>query len=445
MRIAYLAAGAAGMYCGACLHDNTLAAALLAAGEDVLLVPTYTPLRTDEASVSLDRVYFGGAKVYLAQRWALFRRRFAPLDGLLNSRLVTRWLGRMRVSVDARRLGPLTVSILKGEEGPLRQELTELVDWLAADVRPDVVHLSNALLAGWAGPIRRRLSVPVVSSLAGEDVFLELLPPPHYDEARRLLTERCRDVTACVAYNRYYADFMIDYAGLDAERVEVIPLGLNLTGYGPRPPRAPGAPPTLGYFARIHPDKGLHLLVEAFCRLAEDERLAGLRLLAGGYLAPDQRHYLDEQRRRLRDCGLEDRFTYAGELDRAGKIALLQSMDVMCLPTVYRESKGLPALEALAAGVPVVLPAHGGFPELIADTGGGELFKPADTAALAEVLCPLLLDTARAAELGRRGQEAIRQRYSAEVMAARTRELYRRLCGAAAGTPGAAAVQPLGH
>src|ERR1043165_1330623 len=73
MKIIYLAAGAGGMYCGSCLHDNTLAAALLALGEDVLLVPTYTPLRTDEPNVSIDRVFFGGINVYLQEKSSLFR------------------------------------------------------------------------------------------------------------------------------------------------------------------------------------------------------------------------------------------------------------------------------------------------------------------------------------------------------------------------------------
>jgi hypothetical protein len=68
MRIAYLAAGAAGMYCGSCLHDNTLAAALRKLGEDVVLVPIYTPIRTDEQDVS-ERVFFGGINAYLQRRF----------------------------------------------------------------------------------------------------------------------------------------------------------------------------------------------------------------------------------------------------------------------------------------------------------------------------------------------------------------------------------------
>jgi len=65
MRIAYITAGAAGMYCGSCLRDNTLAAELLARGHEVTLIPTYTPTRTDETNVSRKRVFLGGINVYL--------------------------------------------------------------------------------------------------------------------------------------------------------------------------------------------------------------------------------------------------------------------------------------------------------------------------------------------------------------------------------------------
>ena len=72
MKIAYITAGAGGMFCGSCLHDNTLASALIARGHDVLLIPTYTPIHTDEQDVSLRRVFFGGINVYLQQKLAAF-------------------------------------------------------------------------------------------------------------------------------------------------------------------------------------------------------------------------------------------------------------------------------------------------------------------------------------------------------------------------------------
>jgi glycosyltransferase involved in cell wall biosynthesis len=158
--------------------------------------------------------------------------------------------------------------------------------------------------------------------------------------------------------------------------------------------------------------------------LAQDAELPPVRLRAAGYLADQDRPYLDEIKARLAARKLADRFEYAGELDRPGKIAFLQSLDVMSVPTVYRESKGISILEALANAVPVVLPAHGIFPELIADTGGGLLCEPGDPAALAAGLRRMIQDPELAAQCGRRGQEAVRQRYNAQVAARRIRELY---------------------
>ena len=67
-KVVYLTAGAGGMFCGSCMHDNALAKALMQVGLDVMLVPTYTPIRTDEDNVSVDQVFFGGINVYLQQK-----------------------------------------------------------------------------------------------------------------------------------------------------------------------------------------------------------------------------------------------------------------------------------------------------------------------------------------------------------------------------------------
>src|SRR3954468_7836776 len=101
MRIAYLTAGAAGMYCGSCMHDNTLVAALVARGHDALLVPLYTPIRTDEDDVSQHRVFFGGINVYLQQKLALFRRTPRFLDRLLDAPRLLRWVSRFAVKTRA--------------------------------------------------------------------------------------------------------------------------------------------------------------------------------------------------------------------------------------------------------------------------------------------------------------------------------------------------------
>src|SRR5262245_19944153 len=109
MKIVYLAAGAAGMYCGSCLHDNTLTAALREQGEDVALVPTYTPIRTDEVDQSEQRVLFGGINVYLQEKVPLFRHTPRWLDRWFDSPWLLNVVSKLPFSVQAEKLGGLTV------------------------------------------------------------------------------------------------------------------------------------------------------------------------------------------------------------------------------------------------------------------------------------------------------------------------------------------------
>ncbi|MFM7149641.1 MAG: glycosyltransferase family 1 protein, partial [Gemmataceae bacterium] len=127
MKIAYITAGAAGMFCGSCMRDNTLVAALGNLGHDALLIPTYTPIRTDEEDVSQKRVFFGGINVYLEQKVGLFRRRLPLVEWLLDRPALLRWVSRFAVRTRAEDLGDLTVSMLQGEHGHQRKEITKLV------------------------------------------------------------------------------------------------------------------------------------------------------------------------------------------------------------------------------------------------------------------------------------------------------------------------------
>ncbi|MFT5369185.1 MAG: hypothetical protein ACI8V2_004159, partial [Candidatus Latescibacterota bacterium] len=173
MRIAYIAAGAAGMYCGSCMHDNTLVLALQKMGVDIALIPTYTPLRTDEQNVSIDRVFYGGINVYLQEKLGLFRHTPWFVDKLFDCRALLNSLGRFSGSTSAEDLGSLTVSVLQGELGPQKKELKKLIRWLKEDFKPDLVQLTNSMFLGMAREIKRELGVPVLCALQGEDIFLE--------------------------------------------------------------------------------------------------------------------------------------------------------------------------------------------------------------------------------------------------------------------------------
>ncbi len=429
MRIAFISAGAAGMYCGSCLQDNTLAAKLQKMGHEVALIPTYTPIRTDEVDVSLHRVFYGAVMIYLQQKTGLFRHTPRMIDWLLNRPALLNLAARLGASTDPRELGALTLSVLQGEEGRQARELEILADWLHRSFRPDVVHLSNSMFLGMARRIRQEVAVPVVCSVQGEDLFLESLRPPLKDEVHAALRRRARDADRFIAPCRVYADFMAGYLDVPRDRIDVVPLGLDIEETRGERPDIPG-PFVIGYMARVSPEKGLHVLAEAFRLLANRVGRDAVRLRVAGYLSPRDRAYLETVRARIRSWGLEDVFEYLGEVDRPAKIRFLLGLHVLSVPTVYRDPKGRFVLEALATGVPVVQPRHGAFPEMVERTGGGVLVDPDSPAALAEALQALMSDPARRAELGRRGKEAVRRDGGAATMAAATLNVYRAAGGA---------------
>jgi glycosyltransferase involved in cell wall biosynthesis len=432
MRIAYITAGAGGMMCGSCLHDNTLAAALQRAGHDVALVPCYTPLRTDETPVSMDRVFYGAVRVWLSSRYRIFRRPWPLLDRLLDHPALLRWIARRDWSTSAEDLGLLTLSVLRGEEGGQRRELDSLAGWLGGEFRPDTVHLTNSMLLGMAAPIGRATGAPVICSVQGEDLFLDAMIEPYRSEALALMRRHASEVALFVATSPEYSARMQAMLGVPPSRMAVVPLGLNPAGHdAPLTPRASGSGVyTIGYLARLAPEKGLGLLADAFHMLARRSAPGTVRLRVAGHLRGHDREFYERVREGLLGRGLGDSFEYVGEVDRQAKIDFLRSLDVLSVPALYREPKGLYALEAMANGVPVVEPGHGVFPGLIADTGGGVLFEPGSAEALCTALEELRRDPEDRLRRGARGREAVLSRHTDDAMARATLEVYR---GAAAG------------
>jgi glycosyltransferase involved in cell wall biosynthesis len=412
------------MYCGSCLRDNALAAGLMAEGHDVTLLPLYTPTLTDEENVSRPEVFFGGISVYLEQHSALFRRTPKWLDRLWDSAFALKLASRRSIAVDPGQLGGLTVSMLKGGAGNQGKELAHLLDWLRAHEPPDVVTLQNSMLIALAAPVREALRRPVVCTLQGEDLFLDGLSEPYRAEALRLIRENVAHVDAFIAVSESYADRMADYLAIPRGKIHVVPLGINCDGFEPNG-RGRGDEFVVGYFGRVAPEKGLHLLAEAYRLLRERGVLrGGSRLEAAGWLGPESKAYFGGVERRMKEWGLADEFHYHGALDRRGKIEFLRRLTVFSMPATYAEPKGMSVLEAMAAGVPVVQPRHGSFPEIIARTGGGLLCAPNDAASLAEEIGSLYHNPELAADLGRQGARGVRGHYTVTRMAERALEVY---------------------
>ena len=406
------------MYCGACVRDNALAGALRRLGHAVVMAPLYLPLTLDEEDQSAGApIFFSGINVFLDQQSALFRKSPRWLHRLLASpsllRLASGAAGRTR----AEDLGEVTLSMLRGEEGNQARELEELIRWLRLE-KPQVVCLSNALLAGMARRIRAELRVPVICSLQGEDFFLDALPEPHRPAAWRLVAERAADVDLFIAPSRYFGGLMADRLKIAPERMKVVPNGINLDGFAAAAtPGGKTGPPVLGYFARLCREKGLDQLVGAFIRLKKRDGLADLKLRVGGSCGPADQVVVDVLRDLLAAQNMLGDAEFCPNLSRAGKLEFLRSLTIFSVPARHPEAFGLYVIEALAAGVPVVQPDHGGFPELIATTGGGRLFAARNQDALADAIETLLRAPEQARAMGEAGRLAVRQRYSVETMA----------------------------
>lgn len=424
MRIAYIAAGAARMYCGSCIHDNTLASALGKMGHQVALVPTYTPLRTDEPNVSIHRTFYGGINVYLQQKFRLFRHTPWMLDSLLDRRFVLNLISRLGLATNGRDLGALAVSVLEGQDGYQHKELSKLIGWLKHSFRPEIVQLTNSMFLGLAQRIKQELNVPVICALQGEDLFLNDLAEPYRSRAIQLMRQQVDHVDGFLTSSRYYADFMAEYIGIQPRAIHVLRWGLNLEGHGRSPGPESEDPFVVGYLARICPEKGFHQLVEAFRMLVDQLPDRNLRLSAAGYLSKQDNRYFRKLVKKISDWGLGDRFDYQGEVDRLQKIRFLNSLHVLSVPTVYHEAKGLYVLESLANGVPVVQPRHGSFPELIEGTGGGILVEPDSTEALAQGIRSLIEDSTERIRLGQQGKKAVHQDFSDRLMAEQTLAVY---------------------
>jgi len=426
MKILYITAGAAGMYCGSCLRDNALASELLRQGHEVTLQPLYTPPLTDEPSVSSEKIFFGGISVYLEQHSAIFRHTPRWVDKLWDSSFALKAASKRSIAVDPDSLCEMTLSILKGEDGNQRKEIAKLTDWLKTDPfdgPPDVVDMQNSMLIGLAKPVKEATGSPICCTLQGEDLFLDGMREPYRSQALSLIHEHSQYVDAFLAVSEYYADFMAEYLKIPRSKIHVVPLGINLKEYKPKQP-AGSEVFRVGYFARIAPEKGLHVLAEAYRLLRKREDFAHARLEVAGYLAPEHKPYLQNIERQMREAGLADEFHYHGALEREAKLNFFQNVDVISIPTVYVEAKGLSVLEAMASGVPVAQPRHGSFIEIIERTNGGLLFEPGNVAALADAIYSLWKNPELANDLARRGAAGVHEHYSAGHMAERALSVY---------------------
>lgn len=428
MNIIQITPGAGAMFCGGCFRDNALVAALRKLGHSTVMMPLYLPLTLDEPDQSEGTpIFFSGVNVYLAQKSPFFRNAPDWLHKILASPFLLKLASGSAGKTRPQDLGEITVSMLRGEEGNQARELEPLVDWLKANEKPEIISLSNALLIGLARRLKSELGVPIVCSLQGEDFFLDSLPQPHRNLAWKILSERAVDVDVFIAPSNYFADLMARRLKIPADRIRVIHNGINLEGYSTEnsKPKTQNFP-TLGYFARMCPEKGLDVLVEAFIALKQRAQSKDLKLKIGGGCGPRDEPFVKKIRERLKANAVLADVEFFPNLSRDEKLEFLKSLTVFSVPALYGEAFGLYVIEALAAGVPVVQPQHGGFSEIIDATRGGVICEP-NPGSLAEEISKLLLHCELAQAIGESGRKAVFEKFSVERMAQEIAQVFQSL------------------
>ena len=399
MRIAIITAGGAGMFCGSCMQDNTLVRALRMAGTDALLLPTYTPIRVDEENASDARVFLGGINVYLDSKLPGWRFLPRSMKRWLDRPSIVKWLSKRSSSTNAADLGSLTIDLLKGNQGPQRQEIQELIQYLVHDLRPDLILFSNALLSGIVPELRRQFSGRLCCLLQGDDIFLDALPEPWKSQAMQLISSNASHFDQVLTHSQYYSQFMQQYLTLPASKLTTIPLTIDDADVAGshasnRNEATATSMITVGYFARICPEKGAFRFLDAAAATLKSRE--DLRFVIGGFL-PELHRAAFEKRLKPIQATFGERLHWAGSpADREGKMQLIRSFDWLCVPTIYHEPKGLYVLEAALSGVPAIVPNHGAFPERIQSVGGGLLFDPSQKNSLETILSNLRKDTSTA-------------------------------------------------
>ena len=416
MRIVQIIPGSGGtFYCQNCLRDMDLVRVLQRQGHDVIVVPLYLPLAAGEAAVASRPAFYSAVALYVRHIFPRLERLLpAAFWRLLDSMAVLRFAARRAGSTRAAGLGDITISMLQGEQGRQAEELERLVAWLRDDLgsRPDVVVLSNALLLGLVRRIKAELRVPVVCWLQDEHVWADAMLPEESRRVWQVLRERIADADGVVAVSRYYAQRMASVLALGPGRIRTIHIGVDPAVSAADLTRTPA---TLGFVSRLAEGEGFGLFVEAFMELHRDPRFAGVRMKATGGMT--NKAYVCRQQQRLRAAGLDGLAEIAPNAFQENRDAFLASLTLLCSPVPGGEAFGTYVIEAMAAGVPVVEPAAGAYPEIFQEAGCGVLCPSAEAKALAATWAALLSDPVRMADEAQRGRAAVRRHFNLDRMA----------------------------
>lgn len=426
MKIVYLITGSGGsFYCGNCYRDMLYVRAIRKVpGIKASAIPLYLPPdKTTSTESGFDKnVFFGAISMFLREKVPFLRNMPAFFDKFLDSKLFLRFAAKQAGTTSTEGYEELTISMIEGDNAFRKAEVDRLVRYLTKDGKPDIIHLSNALILGIARQLKLRMDVKIVCSLLNEDDWIDDMEEPFRSRAWKMIAQEARYVDVFVTPSNYYRDLFESKTGLNGENVEVVPLGFDPeTDEMSRLEREPSS---IGFFSRINKYNGIDKLVDAFIVMKKQDQIAELSLkICGGYTGVDK-EFISDQIKKIRENKLEKSVKIYPEFQGDKKLEFFRDVDVISVPVRKYDGYGLYLLEANASGIPVVQPATGAFPEIVERTGGGIIYSPDTVRELADNLTNLLKDRKMISSLGKKGSLLVRQEFSLEKMAAGLAKVY---------------------
>jgi glycosyltransferase involved in cell wall biosynthesis len=428
MKIVYLITGSGGsFYCGNCYRDMIyLRAIRKVPGTNASAIPLYLPPDGTASELGLDKkVFFGAISMYLREKVPFLKNMPVFFDKLVDSGPMLRMAAKRAGTTRTEGLEDMTLNMIKGENVFPEKELQRLVDYLVKDGKPDIIHLSNALIIGLARQIKKKIDVKIVCSLLNEDDWINEMPEPYQLKAWKLISREAPNVDAFLTPSNYYKELFIEKTGISDNNFYVVPLGFGPGDLATTEKKAVW--PSIGYFCRVNSQNGIDKLVDAFIELKSGNELPGLTLhISGGYTG-DDKPFIANQIKKIKDAGLKSFVRIYPEFQGNSKQAFFSKIDVLSVPVRKPDGYGLYLLESNSAGVPFVQPATGAFPEIVARTTGGITYSPDSVSELSASLLKLLKDSELRNRLGRQGKEKVVAELSLEKMSEGLSEVYNQI------------------
>ena len=427
MNIVQIIPGSGGsFYCGNCLRDSKYVVALREQGHQVIKIPMYLPIFSDEHDIEEIPVFYGAVSIYLKQLYPIFRKAPAWIDKILNSKPALRMAASMAGSTNAKGLEEMTVSMLLGEDGRQNEELERLIDWIDDHCKPDVIHISNALLLGLAHRIKERLKVPVVCSLQDEDVWVDAMQPAFQEQIWKLMSEKGKYVDLFIGVSHFFSKVMTQRMNIPAEKIKSIYLGVDPDDYEFVPTREKKR--NIGYISRMCAENGFDILADAFILLKRRSGFEDVQLLLTGGSTGSDTTYIKEITRRFSRENLTAEVEFIDDFEENGRVDFFRRISVISVPVRNGEAFGMYLLESMASGTPVVQPALGAFPEIVGLSGGGLVYEPNTAEALCNALAVLLSDSKRLNSLSLAARKGVEMNFNIHDHAKEMIMVYQELC-----------------